>query len=124
MIAVDSSSFIAFLKRDEGRDLPLIREALRNSKLVFPAPVLSEILSDPKLPLSHSLFISEVPLLDPLPGFWERAGKLRAKIIAKKLRARMVDAVIAQSCIDHDVPLITRDKDFQHFKKYGALKLY
>jgi predicted nucleic acid-binding protein len=33
------------------------------------------------------------------------------------------DALIAQSCIDHDVPLITRDTDFRHFAKHCGLKL-
>jgi len=31
----------------------------------------------------------------------------------------LADTLIAQICIDHDVPLITRDKDFRHFAKHG-----
>jgi predicted nucleic acid-binding protein len=40
-----------------------------------------------------------------------------------KLRARLPDALIAQSCIDHDVALITRDRDFRYFAKYCGLRL-
>jgi predicted nucleic acid-binding protein len=31
--------------------------------------------------------------------------------------------LIAQSCIDHDVALITRDADFRHYAAEGGLKL-
>jgi predicted nucleic acid-binding protein len=39
------------------------------------------------------------------------------------LLARLLDALIAQSCIDHDVMLIARDDDFRHFAKHCGLKL-
>lgn len=46
-----------------------------------------------------------------------------AKLMTKKLRARLADALIAQSCLDHEIPLITRDRDFQNFAKYAGLNL-
>jgi predicted nucleic acid-binding protein len=33
------------------------------------------------------------------------------------------DTLIAQTCIDHDVPLITRDQDFRHFVSAGLTLL-
>jgi predicted nucleic acid-binding protein len=44
-------------------------------------------------------------------------------LLARKLRARLPDTLIAQSCIDHDIPLIARDTDFRHFAKHCGLKL-
>jgi predicted nucleic acid-binding protein len=41
----------------------------------------------------------------------------------KGLKAAVADALIAQSCIDNDVALITRDPDFRHFAKHCGLKL-
>jgi predicted nucleic acid-binding protein len=41
----------------------------------------------------------------------------------KGIRAKTADALIAQSCIDHDVALITRDRDFRHFVRHCGLKL-
>jgi predicted nucleic acid-binding protein len=35
----------------------------------------------------------------------------------------MPDALIAQCCIDADVPLIARDKDYRHFESWCGLKL-
>jgi len=55
--------------------------------------------------------------------YWERAGRARAILRKLKLKARTADALIAQSCIDHDVPLLTRDKDFEVYAKHCGLKL-
>jgi hypothetical protein len=53
------------------------------------------------------------PRLEPLPDYSQRAGLLRAKLLTRKHRARLADALIAQSCIDHGVRLVTRDADFR-----------
>ena len=68
--------------------------------------------------------IKELPVLFLSSGFWSRAGVLRAKILAKKLKARLADALIAQVCIDHNIPLITRDNDFRHYVKHAGLILF
>lgn len=57
-------------------------------------------------------------------GYWERVGLLRARVVAKGRRARLADALIAQSCIDHDVPLITNDADFRHFAAVAGLRIF
>jgi putative intracellular protease/amidase len=44
---------------------------------------------------------------------------LRAKVLAKRRKARLGDALIAQSCIDRGIPLLTRDRDFRAFTEAG-----
>ena len=39
------------------------------------------------------------------------------------LKAKLADALIAQCCIDADVPLIARDADYRHFERWCGLKL-
>ena len=53
----------------------------------------------------------------------ERVGALRADVIARGRKARLTDALIAQSCLDHEVPLITRDADFRNFSRVRDLQL-
>jgi predicted nucleic acid-binding protein len=67
--------------------------------------------------------IRDIPLLEVDKDYWLRAADTRKKILSRKLRARLADTLIAQSCIDHDVALITRDVDFRHFAKHCGLKL-
>ena len=85
--------------------------------------VLAELLSDPKLPARVASLLRELPLLDLFDGFWERTGLLRARVLAARRRARLADSLIAQSCLDHDLPLIARDSDFLHFARVAGLKL-
>jgi hypothetical protein len=47
------------------------------------AVVLTELLSNPKLPPSLAATLADVPLLQIESGFWQRAGALHAKVIAK-----------------------------------------
>lgn len=121
MIAADSSSFIAHLKEEIADDVIRVREALINFRLALPSPVLTEILSNHRLPQPLIEDILQIPTLPIFSGFWYRAGVLRSKLLEKKLKARLADCLIAQSCIDHNVPLITRDEDFRHFVKYGLV---
>ena len=55
--------------------------------------------------------------------YWRRAGLLRARVLSAKRRARLADTLIAQSCLDHDVPLLTRDEDYRNFARVGGLRL-
>ena len=123
MIAVDTSTWIAFLEGDGGEDVELLDRALQDRQVLMAPVVLTEILSDPKLPPEVSETLSELPLLEVSPGYWQRAGALRAKVLAKRRKARLGDALIAQSSIDHAVPLLTRDRDFRAFAGVAAFDL-
>ncbi len=124
MIAVDSCSFIAFLEGEEATDTKWIEAASRNGKLILPPVVLTEVLSDGTLSRNAVEVIKSLPVLPIFLDFWSRAGAVRAKLLAKKLKARLADTLIAQVCIDHGLPLITRDNDFRHFVKHAGLVLF
>lgn len=124
MIAADTSSLIAFIQDEAGSDVDRIIEATKNNLLILPPVVVSELLSDLTLPKFAASAILGLPVLEILPGYWLRVGKLRALLLSKKLKACLADALIAQSCLDYQVPLITRDKDFRHFKRYASLMFF
>jgi predicted nucleic acid-binding protein len=122
LIAVDTSAFIRFLRGVIDDFTDRFAEALETDLVYFPPPVLTELLSDPALPDPTREIIVSFPLLPIRTGYWERAGLLRAEVIRAGLKAKLPDVLIAQSCIDHDIPLITYDRDFRHFEAAG-LKL-
>ena len=123
MIAVDTSSMIAFLQDGEGDDVDVIQSALDHQQLVLPPVVLTELLSEPTLRPDVRSLLTALPQLNVEPGYWERAGLLRASILKRRFKARVADALIVQSCIDQSTPLVTRDKDFRHFAKIAGLAL-
>jgi predicted nucleic acid-binding protein len=123
VIAVDTSTWIAFLEGDGGEDAELLDRALADRQVLMAPVVLTEVLSDPKLSSGVAQTFLELPIMDAGPGYWQRAGELRAKVLGKRRKARLGDALIAQSCIDHGIPLLTRDRDFRAFAGAAGLNL-
>ena len=123
MIALDTSSVVAYLNGATGKDVLAVDLALEQQQAVLPPVVLCELLSAPGLPRRARTLLEQLPLLDILDGYWQRAGFLRARILAKRHKARIADALIAQSCLDHDVPLVSRDQDFRHFSRLAPLQI-
>ena len=123
MIAADSSSLIAYFAGQSGNDVSLVVSALTSGEICLPPVVLTEVLSDLKSHNALKPLVSEWTLLETLPAYWERAGHLRATLINRGLSPKLPDTLIAQSCIDHNLALITRDTGFRHFAKHCGLKL-
>ena len=123
MIAADTSTWIAFLEGGRGEDVELLDRALQERQVLMVPVVLAELLSDPRLPASVADTLSDVPMIEIAAGFWQRAGALRAKVLSKRRKARLGDALIAQTCIDRGVSLITRDRDFRAFVDAAGLDI-
>lgn len=121
MIAADTSTWIAFLQGSSGDDVEELDQALGERRVLMPPVVLTELLSDPELPAEVAKILLRVPLIDIPPEHWQKAGALRARVLAKRRKARLGDALIAQSCIDRDIPLLTRDRDFRAFSEAAGL---
>lgn len=123
MIAVDTSFMIAYLKGGKGPDVDALHSALTGGNLALPPVVLTELISDPSPPRSFGAILSEIDILPVSDGYWSRAGAARAKLLALGLKTKIADSLIAQSCIDNNVGLMTRDRDFQRFAKHCGLRL-
>jgi predicted nucleic acid-binding protein len=123
MIATDTSSLVAYFNGDRGADVEKLAAAISRGELVLPAAVVTETLSDPASARLLDAEIRDVATLPITDGYWVRAGHARRALKTRGFNAKVGDAFIAQSCIDHDVALITRDKDFRHFAKHCGLKL-
>lgn len=123
MIAVDTSTVIAYLQGSEGPDTEKFDEALAGNNAAIAPVVVAEALSDPRLPPSHRALVLKLRELILLPDYWARVGATRATLLRHRLKARLADSMIAQACIDHDVALITRDGDFRHFAEHCGLRL-
>ena len=123
MIAADTSTWIAFLEGTSGQDSQLLERALGDRQILMIPVVLTELLSDPALSSGVAETLSEIPMIEVEPGYWQRAGALRAKLLSKRRKARLGDALIAQTCVDRGVPLLTRDKDFRALADAARLHL-
>ena len=123
MICADTSSLVALLGGEAGRDVELVRQALTDRILCVSPISVTELLSDPNPSPSLEELVIKIPQLEITEGYWERAGKLRARMFRQQLRPKFADTLIAQSCLDHGVPLVTRDRDFASFRKFVGLRV-
>jgi predicted nucleic acid-binding protein len=114
---------IAYLAGDRSGDVEFLDKLFARRAVVLAPVVVAELLSDPALPRAAEKLIASLPCLVTGDGYWQRAGKLRAALARRGYAARLADTLIAQSCLDHRVPLLTRDKGFQRFAKVAGLKL-
>jgi predicted nucleic acid-binding protein len=123
VICADTNCVIAYLAGERGADVEFLDKLLARSVVALAPVILAELLSDPTLPREAERLISSLPQLSLGEGYWNRAGKLRADLARRGFAARLADTLIAQTCIDHKVPLLTRDKGFQRFSRVAGLKL-
>ena len=123
MICPDTSCWIAYLQGERGWDIDFLDVSLEAESVVMAPVVLAEIFSDPKLDASTRSSFRSLPLLDVSAGYWERAGLTRALLLRHAKRPKLADTLIAQTCLDYRVPLLTRDRDFDAFSKHAGLQL-
>lgn len=114
---------MAFLAAHPGDDVDLVTTLLHGDEIVFPPVVLSEIVSAPNLEARVEGMIVKIPLLEITSGYWDRAGRLRARMISVGWNVSLADTLIAQCCLDHGVTLVTRDKGFKPFERHAGLRL-
>ena len=123
MTCADTSSVVAYIRGEQGSDVDLVDRALADCSLVLAPISVTELLSDPLLTPTLEKFILGIQQLEIKAGYWERAGKLRARMFRRQVRPKVADTLIAQSCLDHGVPLVTRDRDFSCFQKFAGLRV-
>jgi|SRR5580698_7630399 predicted nucleic acid-binding protein len=123
MVAADTSTWIAFLEGEKAPDTQLLDRSLADRQVVMAPVVLTELLGDPRLPSDVAETLIHIPVVEVEAGYWERAGSLRAKVLSRRRKARLGDALIAQSCIDRGIALITRDGDFRAFVDAAGLEI-
>src|SRR5262245_43702172 len=119
MIVADTNVWIAYLEGDTGSDVSSLDEALATETFRMAAMVLSGLLSVDTLAPAHERILVHLPMLSLSADYWIRVGKLRAALYTQHYRPRLVDAMIAQICMDHQATLLSRDVGFRCFVDAG-----
>ena len=114
---------VAYFQGEPGRDVELVDQALAAGLLVLAPASIAELLSYPDLNPSLASSLLEIVQLEIIAGYWERVGRLRALLFRHRLRPKLAGSLIAQSCLDHGVALVTRDRDFAGFQRFAGLRL-
>jgi hypothetical protein len=106
MIAADTSTWIAFLEGREGEEAQLLDQALEDRQVLMVPVVLTELLSDPKLPSGVTETLSEVQASTPPYGAGRSATATAAPRpcwpVSRGVTAQVMDSTLVAS---HDLLL-------------------
>lgn len=127
---VDTSVWSLALRRDASTDIPavvILKESLVSGKTVITTGiVIQELLQGFAGPKDRKRIIERfraLPLLQPDRYTHIAAAELRNKCRRAGVQLGTIDALIAQLCIEHDLALLTTDKDFVYAAKHVSLRL-
>lgn len=127
MMLVDSSVWIDFFNGAESAEASFLNDSLGQAPIAVGDLILAEVLQgfrrDKDLKTAIELFDSVI--------VYDLVGKDMAVKSAKNFRTlhakgitvrKTVDCLIATYCIEHDLPLLQADKDFEPFHGHLGLK--
>jgi hypothetical protein len=123
LVAVDTCVLVDLHQGKLSSQTEYAEKKIKNNTIFVPPIVITEYLSNPRLDKKYYKFFKDVPALEIKEGYWQRAGDIRSTLLKKGLKAKLGDALIAQACIDNEVPLLTSDEDFRHYEKHCGLIL-
>lgn len=127
MILVDSSVWIDYFNGQETSETELLDGALSADSVCIGDIVLAEVLQgfrsdrDYRLARGVLLDLSIFQIMTPALALTAADNYRKLRKMGITVR-KSVDNWIATFCIEHDVPLLFSDKDFQPFVKVLGLK--
>lgn len=123
MIAADTNIWVAHLSGAIDPDIKQLHLLLRQKAVGMIPVVLAELLTHPTIAAHTENHLLALPLFELPDGHWERAGRLRRALFALGYKPKLMDTLIAQTCLDHKLPLLTRDTGFTLFAEHAGLQL-
>lgn len=115
------------MRRATTRRSPFLRKALLEGDTVLISRiVLQELLQVFHGPKDQARILERLqvlPFLNPTRDTHIHAAMLRNTCRRKGVQLGTIDALIAQLCIEHDLALLTADKDFTHAARFVPLRL-
>jgi predicted nucleic acid-binding protein len=123
MVIADTSVVIRWLAGEPGRETDLFAELLAMERVRLAPVTVTELLSHVHGGAALDEAVAKLAVIPLAPGYWERAGRLRATVRRAGRKAALGDALVAQACIDAGAPLLATDRDFRAFAELGGLRL-
>jgi predicted nucleic acid-binding protein len=130
VIAVDSSVWVDFFNGAQSLERQTLHQLIRQApaQVVVPDLVLYEVLcgfrDERQRRLASEAFEALACVSSLNPQSAERAAQRYRDLRSKGITIRShSDVLLASYCIDHDLVLLQRDRDFQPFAQHFGLRL-
>lgn len=126
MYLVDTSVWIDFLRGSSNPHVVLLETLLDNGDAFICEVVYAEICFGARDEFQLRKYIKRfgnLPFL-PLPEKWhEKAAKIGFELRRKGFKPFVGDLLIVLVALTHQIPLLTRDKDFKPYQQFFSLRL-
>jgi predicted nucleic acid-binding protein len=127
MIMVDSSVWIDFLGDSMTREVDTLASHIRDGRVLMGDLVLTEVLqgiqSDREFRVVHRALsaLDTVQVVTPALAVASARNYRRLRGLGITVR-KTIDCLIASWCIEHGVPLLFSDRDFEPFVEHLGLQ--
>ena len=129
MVLVDSSVFINFFNSSKTKEAQQLSQLiLEGEELAIIGIIYQEVLQgikDDKHFKNIKLILDDFSYIStPETIFLQSANLFRQLKKNGVTIKKSVDVIIAQTCINHKIPLLQADKDFANIAKFSKLDLF
>ncbi|WOG27202.1 PIN domain-containing protein [Endozoicomonas sp. 8E] len=131
MVLVDTCVWSAALRRRRTESIPeetiLLQRLIRQHRAVMIGPILQEVLTGIKYDEQFTRLCEKLSAFDLLPIMEMDyiSAATQANICRRNgVQGSHTDFLIAAMAIKHQIPVLTKDKDFIHYRKYIPVTLY
>lgn len=118
-ILIDTSAWVAFLTTQTGVLGTMAALAVERDQAAICGVVIAELLQGAKGEMQQRQFDEIFSFVETLPmteSVMKQAGLMLQKLRQQGIVVPLTDAVIAAVALEQGVPLLTADKNFQHFE--------
>ncbi len=132
-LIVDSSVWVDFFNKKTSPQIEHLRELLLNNPAASPVVILPVIMQEVLQGIENDrLFITIKENLEGLDrvDYEPYSIAIKGAQLYRSLRQKGItinkinDCLIAVLCIENDLPLLHKDRDFDNIAKYTSLKIY
>ena len=115
-------------QKTEGPEVNRLRDALGGGEAVYTTGVvLQELLQGIHRPTHRSRIVEHfafLPMLVPARNDHTEAADLYNECRRRGLQIGTIDALLARLCINHDLVMLSTDKDFGYIAEHTSLRLW
>ena len=127
-VIIDTSAWIdSFRSKADPNFSLLVKNLILKNRVLMPGIIKTELLRETKTKGEFnrlSDLLKGITYLPVAEEFWERLSVFSFQLFRKGVSVPLTDTYISLLCIEHNAPLLHREKHFDLIAKKSPLKIF